>query len=561
MPHALLFSLSCLMPASLPPRAVLYTGAVFVTQDPALPTAHALLVAPDGTIQQVYATAPATLPLWAQRVDLGGGTVVPGLHDAHAHLRGVGKLHAELDVTGTQTAADVARAVAQWISAHPGQPVTGRGWDQNDWSCAQPPQSPCGGQMPQASLLDPAAPDVPVMLRRVDGHAVWVNGKVLRDVAATRAGAALAPGGKDPPGGRILRHANGQPTGVLVDAAMELVNGLLPPDGPAQIRQQLALGADAAAQAGLTAVHDMGTTREELAALRALDDDGALPIRVFVYLDGSDRRAVASLPASGPVSGPVRVMVRGVKLYADGALGSRGARLAADYSDEPGHRGLWVTQPADLAKVIRKVHARHHQVAIHAIGDAANHQVLALFAALKPNGTRHRVEHAQVVDPADFAMFARTGAFASMQPTHCTSDMPWAPQRLGPARLAGAYAWKSLMNAGAVLAFGSDAPVESIRPLLGLYAATTRMDEHGSPPHGYTPAERLDPAAALAAFTTGAAQAAGQTGGLGQLKAGAPADFTWLEDNPLTVPAARLLTLKVRGTCVAGQLYRRGNPP
>ncbi len=537
--------------------AVLYVGATFLTQDETQPRAQALLVT-GGKIRQVFATRPKTTPPGARVVDLGGGVVVPGLHDAHAHLSGVGQAQETLALEGTRSAAQVVERVRARLEEQPTSFLVGRGWDQNDWDCAKPKVSPCGGEMPSRQLLDAVAPDTPVVLRRVDGHAAWVNTAALQR-GLEAGGAALQNKGVDPHGGRILREKNGDASGVLVDTAMDLVTQGIPAPTPEVLQARLKAGADAAARTGLTAVHEMGASLAELEAGRALDRRGELAVRWFVYLDGSEKGVLEALPAGGIQRPEGRVEVRGIKLYADGALGSRGAALLQPYSDEKDTSGLLVTAPKILEDTARAAHDKGFQVAIHAIGDRANREVLQLYGRLaNARARRHRVEHAQVVDPADFGRFAATGAIASMQPTHCTSDMPWAQKRLGPARLKGAYAWQALTAADAHLAFGSDAPVEDIRPLWGLYAAVTRMDHTGAPAGGFTPAQKMSGTQALEGFTHGAAYAVGHEDELGIFKEGATADMTWLSDDPTTVPPSMILSITVRGRMMSGVLERFG---
>jgi len=525
---------------------VLFTGARFITLDARTPVAEAVLVS-HGRIRTVFAKAPAAAPKGARSVDLSGAVVVPGLHDAHLHLAGLGESEINVDLSGTRSAQDVVARVAERLKTHQGQILFGRGWDQNDWTCAEPAVAPCGGTMPDRALLDAVSLEKPIYLRRIDGHAAWMNSAALKLAGPDALGV-------DPPGGRILRDGKNTPSGVLVDGAMELVSSRFPVPTPKDIEERVTRGAARARAAGLTAVHDMGTTPAELDAMRALDRRGELPVRVFVYLDGMDPRVLDQLPAGGPREGEGHVEVRGVKLYADGALGSRGAALLAPYADEPGTSGLLVTPSKVLEEKTRAVDARGFQVAIHAIGDKGNREVLELFARLRTDARqrRHRVEHAQVVNPADWGAFKALNVVASMQPTHATSDMPWAEKRLGPERIKGAYAWKSLQQAGATLALGSDAPVESELPLLGLYAARTRQDHEGKPAAGWRAAEALDGMEALRGFTTGAAWAVGHEKDLGVIREGARADFTVLEGDPVTLDPGALLKLRVLGTWLDG---------
>jgi predicted amidohydrolase YtcJ len=519
--------------------------------NPAMPMAEAILVDSD-RIKHVYNKDPASVPA-ASIVDLGGGVVVPGLHDAHVHLDSMANSEHMLDLSDTRTATEVVALVQARINDKRESFIVGRGWDQTRWNCSKS-SPPCGGAMPSRTLLDAASSTAPVLLWRVDGHAAWINSALLE--RAIKSGAtALKRGGADPSGGRILRDSRGESTGVLIDGAMELVSKHIPKPGPEELREYLKLAVARAARTGLTAVHDMGTDRPTLDALTSLERSRELPLRVFVYVDGAAPDWPTLLPQGGPLKAPGRVEVRGVKLFADGALGSRGAALLQPYADEPSSSGLLVTEPQTLMKQIRAVHAAGFQVAVHAIGDAANRSVLGMLSDLGDSGKarRHRNEHAQVVNPQDFKAFQAGGVVASMQPTHATSDMRWAEFRLGKERLRGAYAWRSLLNLGAVLAFGSDAPIESEKPLWGIYAARTRMNHEGEPGGGWQAHECVNGDEALAGFTTGAAYAVHRETELGVLKEGALADFTWLSQDPRTVKPSALLSVQVLGTVVGGQ--------
>jgi hypothetical protein len=360
---------------------------------------------------------------------------------------------------------------------------------------------------------------------------------------------------EDPQGGRILRDASGEPTGVLIDAAMDLVARAMPQPSRAQKRRALSLAVTAAAEAGLTGVHDAGVSREDLGILKDLADAGDLPIRVYAMADG-DATALADLCRDGLYQHPSgRLTMRAAKFYADGALGSRGAALLAPYADDAGNRGLLFQSDATLAAQIAKAAGCGVQPAVHAIGDRANRAVLDAFAAL-PDATRKalrpRIEHAQVVDPADIPRFAELSVIASMQPTHATSDMPWAQARIGAERLRGAYAWQRFLGEHVALALGSDFPVEKVDPLLGLYAAVTRQDAKGQPPGGWLPDQRLSLSEALAGFTEGAAWAAGQEQELGSLEPGHRADFTVVSVDPRRLRGRGLLAIKVRSTWLDG---------
>ncbi len=463
-----------------------------------------------GTVPVEQATAyvgPDTVQLEAARL-------TAGFVDAHGHPLGLGTRLATLDLTG---AASLAETLERVRAAADGEGwLVGRGWDQNDW-----PDAPEGG-WPSAVLLDEVVPDRPVALTRIDGHAMWLNSAGLKEAGIT----AATP---HPEGGRI-HQAGGQPTGILVDNAMGLVER--PGIDAAEARRRVESALEALAGVGLTGAHAMGASDREVALYKALDAEGALPVRLWVYVD-PDTEAAAQLLATGPVRGE-RLSFPGIKAYADGALGSRGALLSQDYTDEPGTRGLAVRSQEELADLASRCQSGGVQLAVHAIGDAGVRSALDAWAAgLRSHpqaaGDRFRVEHAQVVDPADVPRFKELGAVASMQPTHCTSDMAWAGARLGPEREAWAYAWHSFREAEVTLAFGSDFPIEDIDPGLGLWAATTRTDLDGQPEGGWHPEQALSLEEAVDAFTWGAASAVGEERRLGQIARGKKADLTLWE--------------------------------
>ncbi len=366
-------------------------------------------------------------------------------------------------------------------------------------------------------------------------------------------------------GGRIER-VDGEPTGVFVDRAMDLVNAVVPPPSSAQREQALANALQIAVRNGLTGVHDMGTSREDLALMRQFADAERLPLRIEAYADGASD-ALEDLCAGGLYEHPGgRLAMQGVKLYMDGALGSRGAALAEDYSDDPGNRGLLVTAPDAYEAAVRKARSCGVQVATHAIGDRGNRVVLDTYERVLGPGQdathRWRIEHAQVVALDDIERFASLGVIASMQPTHATSDMPWAEDRVGPVRLQGAYAWQRFRDAGVRLALGSDFPVESPDPRLGLYAAVNRQDRAGKPEGGWMPQQRLDPVQALQGFTADAAYAAGNEAETGRLAPGLRADFVVLRQDPLAIEGGQLDDVEVLSTWVDGKaVYEAASLP
>jgi predicted amidohydrolase YtcJ len=480
-------------------------------------------------------------------IDLSGRAVTPGLIDAHSHLVSLGETLDQVDLTGAASYDEVIRRVRAAAGRLPaGAWLRGRGWDQNRW----PDKS-----FPTHQPLSQAVPDHPVWLTRVDGHAALVNARAM---AALGIGAAT----RDPVGGRLLRDAAGKPTGVLVDRAMGL--GKLPAPTRADRERRLAAAAGHCVELGLTTVTDMGISAADYDAYNALRRGGRLPLRAALFLT-DDEALLARWFARGPEIDPAaRVTVRGVKMYADGALGSRGAALLEPYSDDPGNLGLLVTPGAHLEAVARQAAAHGFQVAIHAIGDRGG--LVALDAMERALGgprpqLRFRLEHAQVLRLQDIDRLAKLGIVASMQPTHATSDMPWARDRLGAQRLAGAYAWRKVLAAGGRLALGSDFPVESPDPRLGLYAAITRQDLAGQPPGGWLPGERLSRDEALRGFTLDAAWSLFLEAEIGALAVGKHADLVVFERDPMTVPAGDIPRTAVDLTLVDGQVvYRRGAP-
>ncbi len=525
-------------------------GGVFYPVEPPGPIAGSLAVR-GGRI--VYLGSDGGAEAWradgTRVVDLAGRAVTPGLIDAHSHLLGLGDALVQVDLKGTRSLEEVVERVrAAAREAPPGTWITGRGWDQNDWP---------DRRFPAHQRLSEAVPDHPVWMRRVDGHAALANRHALDALG-------IGPSTPDPAGGRIVRDEAGQPSGVLVDNAMDLARGRIPSPPPAERRRRLRLAAGHCAAVGLTTVTDMGVSAQGYEAYRALAADGELPIRAALFLTDDDALLQRWFAAGPEVDAARRLLVRGVKLYADGALGSRGAALLEPYGDDPGNFGLLVTPGARLADLARRALAAGFQVGVHAIGDRGAVTALdALEAALggpRP-AARFRIEHAQVVRPQDFERMARLGIIASMQPTHATSDMPWAPDRLGPERLERAYAWRKALNAGGRLALGSDFPVESADPRLGLYAAVTRQDLEGRPAGGWLPEERLTREEALRGFTLDAAYSLFLDEDVGSLAVGKQADLVVFAEDVMQVPVAHLPQVPVDLTIVAGEIiYERPSP-
>jgi predicted amidohydrolase YtcJ len=525
---------------------VVLVGGDLWTMDPQRPRAEAMAVRGDrilavGDAAQVRAFAgPST-----RVIDLRGRSATPGLVDAHCHLYGLG---ADLENVSLRELASEAAAVQKIADAAKtraaGQWLIGRGWDQNRWP---------GQQFPTKKSLDAAISDRPVVLTRIDGHALWVNSVALREAGITKA----TP---DPDGGKIVRDAAGEATGVLIDNAQELVLRKQPAPTPELREQRIKTAAKVAIEAGLTGVHDMGIEEATAEAYRKLAGAHQLPLRVYAYMTAPDRLERYATPPQ-PATG--RFVMRGVKMYADGALGSRGARLYAPYSDDPKNQGLWRTTPEQMKKATDAAVAGGWGVAIHAIGDAGVGAVIDAFAAAEaahPGDHRLRIEHTQVIALKDVPRMAAVRAIASMQPTHATSDMPWAEARVGAERVKGAYAWRTLLDQRVPIAAGSDFPVEEVSPLLGLYAAVTRQDAKGAPPGGWYPGERMTLDEAIAAFTRGAAYAEFAEDSRGMLAVGRRADVTVFSGK--LAPDKSLLELRIDYTIVDGEIVhdREGAP-
>ncbi len=482
-------------------------------------------------------------------VDGKGRTMLPGLIDAHGHVLGLGAKKLEADVTGTASVDEALTRVKQFAQAHPDSAwVTGRGWNQVIWNL---------GRFPTAKELDRAVSDRPVFLSRVDGHAGWAN-----SVAMQRAG--VDKNTPDPSGGRIERDAEGNPNGVFVDGAMELITAKIPPPTPQQTSAALDAALLEMASLGLTGVSDAGIGVGTYKLYRRYADQGRLTARIYAMIGGvgDDFDAISK---DGPVVGYGKdfLSVRSVKLYSDGALGSRGAAMLAPYSDDPKNSGLLFDTPALLTAKIGKALSRGYQVGVHAIGDAGNREVLDSFAAAyKTHGgeqQRNRIEHAQVVSVDDIARFAQLKLIASMQPTHATSDMNMAEYRVGPDRIAGAYAWRTFLKQGTRIAGGSDFPVESANPFFGLHAAVTRQDHQGRPPGGWYPEQALTLTEALRAFTLDAAYSGHAEKTLGTLEPGKWADFIFIDRDIFAGETSKIWSTQVLETWVGGKrVYAKG---
>ena len=547
------FALAALAPAVLgaqrPADLILVKGKIY-TVDNARPVASALAVR-GGRVLFVGSDAEARALGNASTnvVDLGGRTVVPGIIDAHAHLLGLGNMLRRVNLAGSTSYDEVIERVKAFSrDAKAGEWIIGRGWDQNRW---------VRKEFPTHDALSRAFPNNPVVLERVDGHAVLANARAMEIARVSSASA-------DPEGGRITRLASGTPSGVFVDNAQTLIDDAIPAASRADTRKAILAAIAECNRFGLTGVHDAGEDAETIGIFEELAKAGNYNLRNYVMLsDPGEPGSPAALrnpylrrgPQSALYNG--HLWIRSIKLYADGALGSRGAALLAPYTDEPTNSGLLVSRPEHIRAWADAGLRSGFQVNVHAIGDRGDRIVLdafesALRAAPKADH-RFRIEHAQVLSPEDIPRFARIGVIPSMQPTHQTSDMRWAEVRVGPQRIRGAYAWRSLLNTGVVIPSGTDFPVEEVNPLLTFHAAVTRQDPTNWPEGGWYPEQRMTREEALQSMTIWPAYAGFQESVLGSLTPGKYADFVVLDRDIMRIPDTEILATRVVSTWIGGK--------
>ncbi len=480
------------------------------------------------------------------KLDAGGKTLIPGLIDAHGHVMGLGLSLITLDLSDTRSLAQAQEKIRAYVAANPGRKwIIGTGWNQEQWGL---------GRFPTAAELDAAVSDIPVWLERIDGHAGWANSAAIRAAGVTAAT-------KAPAGGRV-EMAAGKPAGVFIDKAMDLIQKFVPPPAPKDRDLALEKAQRALLAMGITGIADMGTSIEDWQAFRRSADRGALRVRIMAYAAGLDNMVLIAGPEPTPWLYDDHLRMGGIKLLLDGALGSRGAWLKADYADAPGERGLNIIPGTQLRNIMSRAAMDHFQVAVHAIGDAANHEILDAIAELNDTykgDRRWRIEHAQIVDPADLPRFGPLGAIASMQPVHEASDWRMATTRVGLGRLQGAYAWKSMLDNRVPLAFGSDVPVESANPFPGIAVAMTREDAKGEPFGGWMPEQRVSFQAALDGFTRQAAYAGFAEKKFGSLVPGQRADFLLIDRDISTTRPADIRQTQVLETWIGGKrVYVKG---
>ncbi|MBO6740933.1 MAG: amidohydrolase [Phycisphaerales bacterium] len=542
--HALIASLAlaCGLHASAAPDQIVYNATIYTAND-ALPTAEAIAIEDDrivgiGDLITIQALADEE----TRMIDLEGRTVLPGLIDAHGHMKGLGDLQVgTLDLSGTTSYEEVIERVRQQAAELPeGTWILGRGWDHESWPSRK---------LPDHEMLSDIVPDHPVWLIRVDGHAGLANEAAMQ-------AAGVDEHTQNPDGGEVIRAEGDRPTGVFIDNAESYIERAVPPEARGQTRDQLIAAQQMCIEAGLTGVHDMGVPPAQVELYRQLDEERVLKLRIYAVLPGNF--AVRYFDQNDILITD-RVTARATKLYMDGAMGSRGAWMIEPYTDRPTddegnpYTGLTVSEPEFIDFVARHGTERGYQVCVHAIGDRANRRVLDAFEQAGASDARHRVEHAQLLHPDDIARFASLGVIPSMQPTHCTSDMRWVADRVGDQRAQGAYAWRSLIETGVPIAGGSDFPVESHNPFLGFYAAVTRQNHEGQPEGGWQPDQRMTRDEALKSFTIWAAYAAFEEDQKGTLELGKLADFIVIDRDVMTCEPSEILNTRVLSTVIGGE--------
>jgi predicted amidohydrolase YtcJ len=493
----------------------------------------------EGKVVVVLARGEAR-PQVDYRLDAKGKVMLPGMIDGHLHVMDIGFAALTLDLSDTNSLEEALAKIKAFAAENPGRPwILGRGWNQEKWGL---------GRFPTAAELDAVVSDRPVWLERADNHANWANSLAITTAGIT----AKTP---DPAGGRIIRDAKGAPAGVFVDKAVQLVGAVVPAPRPEDRDLAFAKAQEVLLAKGVTAVADMGTKAADWTTYRRAGDEGRLQVRIMSYADSFETLELMAGPEPTGWLYDDRLRMGGIKLFLDGALGSRGASLKAPYADEHGTRGLPLLSPAQLRNMMSRASMDNFQTAVHAIGDAANAEVLAAIAELSESykgDRRWRIEHTQIVDPVDLPKLGEHGVIASMQPLHQTSDRLMAEARLGPDRLAGAYPWRSVVSVGGRLAFGSDAPVEPADPWAGMAAAISRTDASGQPFGGWFPQQTVTREQALAGYTSGAAYAGFAEGRFGRLIPGERADFLLVDRDPLMSAPDAIRETKIHEVWVGG---------
>ena len=527
---------SCKTATEKIPAELIVTNANIYTVDAQFRTANAFAVGEGGVILGVGSDYDITAEYESENVyNAQGKTIVPGLIDAHAHLLNLGVGMQEVDLVGTTSAEDVIARVKAFQAQNQSEFISGRGWDQNDWEVKE---------FPTKEQLDAAFPNTPVALRRIDGHALWVNSKALA-MAGVTASTKM-------PGGEVILK-DGAPSGILVDAPMRLVDAVRPEKDVAYYVKALTDAESNCLSYGLTTVNDAGLDRAAIELIDSLQQTGTMKLRLYAMVSNAPENLDHFLNKG--ILKTDRLNVRSVKVYGDGALGSRGAALRAAYSDQDGHYGAMITTEEDLLALAKRINAAGYQMNTHAIGDSANIAVLRAYSEVLKDQTdaRWKVEHAQVISVADFDYFSKN-IIPSVQPTHATSDMYWAEQRVGPDRIKGAYSFKTLLDKAGLVALGTDFPVEQVNPILTFYAAVARQDLEGYPEGGFLPEQKLSREEALKGMTIWAAYSNFEEEEKGSIEVGKLADFTVLSADIMTVAESEIPEITAVRTYINGEL-------
>lgn len=533
--------LSAIAPSALADYTILHNANGYTLKQGAGTHQFSTLVIKDGKVVATGDKSIISTYSPAEKIDVQGKTLLPGLIDAHGHIIGLGKNQSQLDLRNSKSLKDALEAIAQYAKNTDGW-VIGRGWNQENWPSKT---------FPSAKDLDAIVSDRPVALTRVDGHALWVNSKALEIAGITK-------DTKAPEGGEIIRLENDEPSGILIDNAEPLVYQHMPKIDKTEVNKRLDAAGEHLLSLGITSAHDAGIDDLTYQVYLERAAKNTLPIRIYAMLSATDSQLSKQLAAGKKFDNNDMLAIRSVKVYSDGALGSRGAALLEDYQDRIGHKGLMLMSNQELEEVFTQAFKAGFTVNTHAIGDKANRVVLDTYEKVyaKTGGKllRNRMEHAQIVEPSDIKRFKQLAIIPSMQPVHATSDMHMAEDRLGKHRLTGAYAWQTFLKQGSRVAAGSDFPVELANAFHGLYAAVSRQDKHGAPKNGWLAEEKLTREQALRAFTLDAAYAAHQEFKIGSLEKGKWADFIIVDTNYFEAPLADIYHTQVEQTWLAGKL-------
>lgn len=520
---------------------LILSNAVVYTVDQDFSMAEAIVVKNNrivavGSNQEIAAEYRAS-----ENRDMEGAFIYPGWIDAHCHFLGYGMSLNAVDATGTSSVEEIITMLKEFQKTNPGSWITGRGWDQNDWEVKE---------FPNKAMLDAHFPDIPILLRRIDGHAGWANSAALKIAGVT------AQSKVD--GGTVML-TDGEPNGILIDNAIGLVGRVAPSATPQELVYALQQAQTNCFKVGLTSVQDAGLPKEAVLVIDSMNKAKTLKIRINAWLSPSEEN-FKHFVENGVIQTD-HLSVNTIKLFTDGALGSRGARMIEPYSDDPHNHGLYLTPLDRLEVLCRKAYANDYAVATHCIGDAANRETLKIYAKILEgeNDRRWRIEHAQIIHPDDFHYFGDYDIIPSVQSSHATSDMYWAGDRVGPERMKGAYAFKELLEENGWIPNGSDFPVEQINPLFGFYAATIRKDQSGYPADGFQMENAISRENALRAMTIWAAKSGKEEHLKGSIEVGKLADFTVTSEDLMTAPGETLFKIAVKATYSGGELVYEAN--